>query len=197
MTAVGRLPTLFSIFLGGLMVGLGIAAGTAVYITKAPVPFVSKVQRLTDTLTPDHNDPNQPLFSSLIPGPGTQPSGTPAPAAATSPAAAAVAAASPGAALPPPAVAAPNGAGATPGAAPGGPGIFLQIGAYRTPDDADAMRARLALMGFDAKVAKTAEEGGLAVYRVRLGPYGPADDVNGILRTLSENGVDAQQVPVR
>ena len=178
MTAAGRLPALFSIFLGGLMVGLGIAAGTAVYITKAPVPFVSKVQRLTDTLTPDHNDPNQPLFSPLIPGPGAQPPGTPAPESTNGPAAAAT-----------------SGGGATPGAAPAGPGILLQIGAYRTPDDADAMRARLALMGYDAKIAKTTEESGLAVYRVRLGPYGPADDVNGILRTLSENGVDAQQVP--
>ena len=203
MTAAVRLPALFSIFLGGLVVGLGIAAGTAVYITKAPVPFVSKVQRLTDTLTPDSHDPNQPLFSPLIPGPGAQTPGTPAPAGATGPAAAAtVAVGSPGAALPPAAAAATtnaatNGAapGATPGAAAAGPGILLQIGAYRTPDDADAMRARLALMGYDAKIAKTTEEGGLAVYRVRLGPYGPADDVNGILRTLSENGVDAQQVP--
>ncbi len=195
MTAAGRLPALFSIFLGGLVVGLGIAAGTAVYITKAPVPFVSKVQRLTDTLTPDSNDPNQPLFSPLIPGPGAQTPGAPAPTGATGPAA--VAAGSPGAALPPAAAAATNGAvpGATPGAASAGPGVLLQIGAYRTPDDADAMRARLALMGYDAKIAKTTEESGLAVYRVRLGPYGPADDVNGILRTLSENGVDAQQVP--
>lgn len=197
MTAAGRLPALFSIFLGGLVVGLGIAAGTAVYITKAPVPFVSKVQRLTDTLTPDSNDPNQPLFSPLIPGPGTQTAGTPAPATATGAAAAAVAtnnAAMTNATM---TNAATNDAtsGATAGAAPAGPGILLQIGAYRTPDDADAMRARLALMGYDAKIAKTTEEGGLAVYRVRLGPYGPADDVNGILRTLSENGVDAQQVP--
>jgi Cell division protein len=197
MTAAVRLPALFSIFLGGLVVGLGIAAGTAVYITKAPVPFVSKVQRLTDTLTPDSNDPNQPLFSPLIPGPGTQTAGTPASATATGAAAAAVAtnnAAMTNATM---TNAPTNGAtpGATAGAAPAGPGTLLQIGAYRTPDDADAMRARLALMGFDAKVAKTTEEGGLAVYRVRLGPYGPADDVNGILRTLSENGVDAQQVP--
>ncbi len=189
MTAAGRLPALFSIFLGGLVVGLGIAAGTAVYITKAPVPFVSKVQRLTDTLTPDANDPNQPLFSPLIPGPGTQTPGTPAPAAT---------AGAPGATLPAAGVAPPTNMvpGATPGGASAGPGILLQVGAYRTPDDADAMRARLALMGYDAKVAKTTEEGGLAVYRVRLGPYGPADDVNGILRTLSENGVDARQVPV-
>lgn len=181
MTAASRLPAQFAFFLGGVAVGLGIAAGTAVYITKAPVPFVSKVHPLTDTLTPDHNDPNQPLFSPLIPGPGT-PSSTAAAVAAAAPA---VAVTSSGAVLPP-----GGGAGAT----PAGPRILLQIGAYRTLDDADAMRARVALMGFDAKIAQTTEEAGLVVYRVRLGPFGAADDVNGILRTLSDNGVEAQQV---
>ena len=73
---------------------------------------------------------------------------------------------------------------------------MLQVGAFHNADDADAVRAHLALLGLDGKVfAVTAE--GVTLYRVRLGPYGQLDDVNGIRRTLSDNGMEAQLVHVR
>jgi cell division protein FtsN len=46
----------------------------------------------------------------------------------------------------------------------------VQVGAYRSTADADAQKAKLAMMGLDAKVSER-EQGGRTVYRVRLGPF--------------------------
>jgi cell division protein FtsN len=58
------------------------------------------------------------------------------------------------------------------------------------------MRARLALLGFDAKIFPR-EQDGTTLYRVRLGPYGTLEDVNRIRKTLAENSIDAQLVKIR
>jgi cell division protein FtsN len=47
---------------------------------------------------------------------------------------------------------------------------YVQVGAFRSADEAEAQRARLALQGFDAKVSER-EQGGQRVWRVRLGPF--------------------------
>ena len=70
---------------------------------------------------------------------------------------------------------------------------LLQAGAFKTPDDADAMRARLALLGLDARVFPI-EQNGATLYRVRVGPYGQIDDINRIRKDLAENGIDSQVV---
>ena len=43
--------------------------------------------------------------------------------------------------------------------------FLLQAGAFRTPEDADAMRARLALLGFDARVFPREQDGTTLVSR--------------------------------
>ena len=81
------------------------------------------------------------------------------------------------------------------GAAPDeGARLMLQAGAYKSAQDADGMRARLALLGLDAKVSTYQQDGATVLYRVRLGPYGGLDDLSGIRRTLAENGIEAQVV---
>ena len=47
---------------------------------------------------------------------------------------------------------------------------MVQTGAFRTPEEADAQRAKLALQGVDAKVSER-EQAGRTVYRVRSGPF--------------------------
>ena len=47
---------------------------------------------------------------------------------------------------------------------------FVQVGAYRSQAEADAQKAKMALMGLDAKVSER-EQAGRTVYRVRLGPF--------------------------
>ena len=46
---------------------------------------------------------------------------------------------------------------------------FVQAGAYRSNDEAQAQRAKTALLGLDAKVSER-DQGGRTVYRVRVGP---------------------------
>jgi cell division protein FtsN len=170
-------------FIVGVVVGLGIAAAVAVYLTNAPIPFVNKVQRPTENVKPGADgklpDPNKPLYGA----PATPP---PAPAAkgempkiessAEVKAAAEKAAAA--------------------AAVDDGTRYVLQAGAFKTPEDADAMRARLAMLGLDARVFPV-EQGGTTLYRVRLGPYGQIDDINRIRKTLATNNIDAQVIRMK
>lgn len=178
-------------FIVGLVVGLGIATAVALYITNAPVPFVTKVRPASESVNPaTAGDPNKPLYG---PAPAPAPAakgGAPA-ATAPAPAAKADAATDPKAAPPPP----EKGPAAT-AAVDDGSRFLLQAGAFRSPDDADAMRARLALLGFDSKIFPR-DQDGTTLYRVRLGPYGNLDDVNRIRKTMAENGIDVQLIRLK
>jgi len=67
---------------------------------------------------------------------------------------------------------------------------LLQAGAFRGPEDADAMKLRLALMGLEAQIV-TAEVSGTTLYRVRVGPYAGLDAMTRARTRLAENGVEA------
>lgn len=68
-------------------------------------------------------------------------------------------------------------------------GYFLQVGAYKTEQDAEQQRARLALQGFESKVTQR-DAGGITYYRVRVGPFAKFDDMNSVRQRLSDAGVD-------
>jgi len=175
----------------GIVIGLAIAVAVAMYISNAPLPFVTKVRppSASPTLPADGKlpDPNK-AFSVGAP--------SPAPAVASAPATAP--------AVPPPAMPADKAALDTaPGAAPTQDELFpegsrflLQAGAFKSPADADGMRAQLALIGLDARIFPI-EQGGQTLYRVRLGPYGQLDDVNRVRKLLADNSIEAQIVRLR
>jgi len=73
-------------------------------------------------------------------------------------------------------------------------GYYLQEGAYTNPDDADKVKARLALLGMVANVqpANIPDKG--VWYRVRLGPYKNSGDMNEALATLKLNGLSAAPI---
>jgi cell division protein FtsN len=73
---------------------------------------------------------------------------------------------------------------------------FVQVGAFRTPEDAQAQRAKLALMGLDAKVSER-EQSGRTVYRVRLGPYEQLSDAERMKDNLAPSGLDTALVRVQ
>jgi cell division protein FtsN len=73
---------------------------------------------------------------------------------------------------------------------------FVQAGAFRTPEDAEAHRIKLSLMGMDAKVTER-EQAGRTVYRVRLGPFDHKDAADRAKERLDSNGVDAALVRVQ
>ena len=170
----------------GLVVGLAIAAGVALFVTRATVPFVSKPARAPIVAEPEGTklpDPNRSLYSRDA-VPTTSPSTTQA-----APTDNVVIA-------PPPPNVAPGADGKAPvvdlSAPPSGI-TNLQAGAFSNAEDAESMRGRLALLGFDSRV-QPAERDGAKIYRVRLGPYGRIDDLNRARRTLIENGVEATLV---
>ena len=51
---------------------------------------------------------------------------------------------------------------------------FVQAGAYRTTEEAQAQRAKTALLGLDTKISER-DQGGRTVYRVRVGPLDKAE----------------------
>ena len=212
-------------FIVGAMVGLGAALAVAVYVTKVPVPFMNKgtTPRGVDqdaqesTRNKDWN-PNTPLFGknpAPAPTPATAAStpatavAKPAPAASASavaakPAGAASAAvaakiervepAKPASADPLGDLARAKAAGVPAGADPFD--YFVQAGAFRTPEDAEAQRAKLAMMGWEARVTER-EQSGRTVYRVRVGPFGKRDDAEQIKGKFDGAGVESALVRVQ
>jgi cell division protein FtsN len=74
--------------------------------------------------------------------------------------------------------------------------FFVQVGAFRTPEDAQAQRAKLAMMGLDAKVSER-EQSGRTVYRVRLGPYDRLSDAEKMKEDLQPSGLETALVRVQ
>ena len=134
-------------FILGLVVGLAVALAVAVYVTKVPIPFVNKGQ----TRTPEQDaaeskknkdwDPNTPLYGKNPAKPAPLASAPELPGSA---APVAVPPAKPE--LKPAVTADPLGDLAkarTAGAASEPFMYFVQVGAFRTVEDAESQRAKL------------------------------------------------------
>jgi cell division protein FtsN len=164
----------------GLLIGLGIALGVAVYLNKTPLPFIGK---------PKPAEPAKPAaiagmpqgaakaadkprfdFYKILPG-GEEPvterelkdaakTGKNQPEAAR--------------------------------------GVyFIQAGSFQNPADADNQKAKIAILGFESSVEPTVLPEKGTWYRVRLGPYTGLEDLNRARRVLAQNGIDASLVKVK
>jgi cell division protein FtsN len=69
----------------------------------------------------------------------------------------------------------------------------LQAGAFGSAGDAEALKARIALLGLTARV-ESAEVGGRTVYRVRMGPYRTASQLAEAKRKLTGGGLPAMAI---
>ena len=72
----------------------------------------------------------------------------------------------------------------------------MQAGAFRSADEAEAQRARLALLGVSAQVTER-EQAGKPIFRVRLGPFKEQDKAESTLSLLKGGGVEAALVRVQ
>ncbi len=203
----------------GLLIGLGVALGVAVYVTKLPVPFLNKgATRSSDQDSAEAQknknwDPNSPLYGKSGARPAPAGSAGPAAGVAAAPASAPVApAATPPAtpakvpgdplgdlakarsAAPPPAAANTPAAAATSAVDPFD--YFVQAGAFRTQQDADAQRAKLAMLGWEARVNER-EQSGRTVFRVRIGPFVKRIDAEQLKEKLDGAGVESALVRVQ
>jgi cell division protein FtsN len=73
---------------------------------------------------------------------------------------------------------------------------LVQAGAYRTSADADAQKAKLAMLGLDAKVSER-DQAGRVVYRVRMGPFSDKSVAERIRTQLESNGIENTLVRVQ
>lgn len=163
----------------GFLLGLGVAAGIAIYFFKTPIPFADKPRPQDKPLAGEEKaaEPSKSAktedkprfdFYRILPGkeePVTERQMREA---------------------------------ATQAAKPGAPkeSYFLQVGSFPNPADADNLKAKLALMGMEATVAPANVAGKGVWYRVRLGPYTRVDEINRIRQKLTQNGVDVSLVKV-
>lgn len=209
-------------FILGVIVGLGAALAVAVYVTKVPVPFLNKGGARNagqDAAEAEKNrnwDPNQPLYGKNPARPATPAAADTATPAASAPATAAAPAPAPApkaAASKPdtkeasakdakPASADPLGDLAKAKAAAAAAGgvdpfdYFVQAGAFRTQADADAQRAKLAMLGWESRVSER-EQNGRTVFRVRVGPFTKRDDAEQLKEKLDGAGVESALVRVQ
>ena len=210
-------------FVLGLVIGLIIALGVAMYVTKVPMPFSNKNQSRSadqDAIEAQKNkdwNPNGAIQSKPVTpeapadaaaaNPAATTAGAPnsgagAPAvtadplapSAPAPAASAPAAPAPAVSVAPPA--------ATPQTANKAPATndpftyFVQAGAFKSAADADAQKAKLSMLGIEAKVSER-EQAGRAIFRVRSGPFDDKDQAEKIKARLDANGMDAALVRVQ
>ena len=68
--------------------------------------------------------------------------------------------------------------------------FVVQAGAFSTQVDAEARRAELGFLGFEARVIPRTD-GPKTLYRVRLGPYGTAQEANDVKSKLQANSITA------
>ncbi|MFL6634246.1 MAG: SPOR domain-containing protein [Massilia sp.] len=202
----------------GLIVGLGIAVAVALTITKGASPFTDKTVkagRPADPAPGQAQDPNKPMYANrdaarvankeiaekaaartggADAAPATRPADAdplgqaiatmkepaPAPAKVEPKPETRVATATP---------AAPPSPAAAPAAAAGEYIYYLQAGAFRDLSDAEATRAKLALLGFEAAISDRTSDSGV-LHRVRLGPYNQVEAMNKARAKLLDSGVD-------
>jgi cell division protein FtsN len=194
-------------FLGiiiGVVMGLGIALAVAVYVTKVPIPFVDKGpvrsndQNAAETQKNNGWDPNAPLYGKTPVKPVAPAAPEAAASAPAEGAAEAVVAAPPKTEVKPAVSADPLGdlAKARASASAAEPfTYFVQVGAFRTPEDAESQRARLSLGGVQARVSER-EQSGRTVYRVRVGPFDTKDEADAAKGKLDASGMETALVRV-
>ncbi len=211
-------------FLGliiGVLLGLGAALAVALYVAKVPVPFMNKGTNTKTSAEQDaaeqqknkNWDPNAPLYgktpakgvASGVVGTAT----SAAPEAVASAPKAAVSAPKTTASAPKPASADPLGdlakakaatsvAGTTTAATSGVDPFtyFVQAGAFRTPEDAEAQKAKLSMAGFQASITER-EQSGRTVFRVRIGPVDKKEDADKAKEKLDAAGFETAIVRVQ
>ncbi|EAR22577.1 SPOR domain-containing protein [Nitrococcus mobilis] len=68
---------------------------------------------------------------------------------------------------------------------------LLQVGSFRNLDDADQLKARLALLGVEASIQNAELAGGGTWHRVRIGPFSDREHLNAIRKRLQADNIHA------
>jgi cell division protein FtsN len=191
-STLGRNESLIIGILVGMVLGLAIAGGVAWYLVKRPSPYLSS--------EPTNGVKDEAELSKTAPPITKEPTATTTPQAGAEDT-------KPRfefykiltdkqdntASVPKSGAGQPVTGGKS--AAQGVP-YFLQAASFTSADDADKLKAKLALLGMEASVqTATIPDKGVR-YRVRLGPYHSTDELNKANTVLKQNGI-MDAAPVR
>lgn len=176
----------------GLVIGLGIAVAVALLITKSSTPFTNKNGKAdkSDTPVTQMQDPNKPLY-------GNKDAVKDAAKDFAKAIDSSKAEMKPEIKSVPPAAEIPElktaESASKADAAEDKYIYYLQTGAFREAADAESARAKLALIGFEARISEKPSDNG-NLYRVRIGPFTQLETMNRMRTKLSENSVDVAVV---
>lgn len=167
---------LFTGILIGLFLGLAIAIAVALFIRRND-PFIGH-------LVPSQSS-NAPASPPAIEGAGSVPPAT----LGAAPEAPVVTSVGPQLTLP----SAPVASSSQPA---GGTQYYLQAGAFQDPNEAQALKAELALLGLEAHIQTVESAAGVSMQRVRLGPYTDMSQVDAARQLLAQNNINADLIKV-
>lgn len=208
-------------FILGILVGLAGALVVAIYVTNVPVPFVNKgqsrnAQQDADEAQKNKNwDPNTPLYGKSPTKPASEPQPDDAPAEAQPATPVAPSVATPAST---PATTTGNNAASADKKPEAKPAVsadplgdlvkaksanaedafayYVQLGAYRTLEDAESQRAKFSLGGIETKITER-EQAGRPVFRVRTGPFDKKEDAERSKEKFDKAGFEAALVRVQ
>ena len=174
----------------GLVLGLSIAAAVAFFLgrsgltTPVPAPGANKdsAKSAKGDLGAPSAPPDKPRFDFYKILPGSDES-KPGPERRTTEKAPER-----------PAEKAPDTAKTVATAQPTADRFWLQAGAFASASDAENLKARLALSGWEAAVQTVSLPDKTLRYRVRLGPYDNTDELNRIKAELGNRGFDVSVI---
>jgi len=177
--------TLIGVFIG-LLLGLALAAAVAYFLTKSPSPFQSTATGAKTELAkgdiggkPTASASEKPRFDFYKILPGTE---EPKPSAPPDNRVQTIT------------NVAVTSTETRPVEIKSGDRFFLQAGAFQNEADAENQKARLALLGLEAAIQTVVLVDKGAWYRVRLGPYDSADEMNRNKGELAKRGIDASVI---
>ena len=73
---------------------------------------------------------------------------------------------------------------------------FLQAGSFQKAEDADNLKAKLAMIGIEATGQAPTCRGKVLWHRVRVGPFSSVDAMNEVRASLQQNGVQSSIIKV-
>ena len=168
--------------LAGMVIGVAMAAGVAWFLMKSPRPFLNKEQPIL--AKPEAAQAPLAPQTPVAPGDGKQRFEFYK-----------ILTDKQGATVPVPAKPADKSQTARPLAADGKAAAFepqiLQAGSFSSINEAENLKAKLAMMGVEANIQSAALPDKGVWYRVRVGPYKSADEMNHARSFLKQNGVDS------
>ncbi|MBK9522799.1 MAG: SPOR domain-containing protein [Rhodocyclaceae bacterium] len=182
--------TLLGVFIG-LVLGIVTALGVVLYLNKAALPFQDKYEGASKpAAVPANGQAAVPLalpgkpgsvtpekqrldFYGMLEGKSPAPNSA-GPAAGNSPTASPALTSTPAGAAEP---------------APVAEALYLQLGAFQKAADAENLKAKLALTGFEAAVQEVDVPNKGTMHRVRVGPFSTAAEMNSARQRLSQAGI--------